>query len=203
MAGTWLRCIDHLVRGDDAMTSPALANRGRTLGSLLMLLGAWAAVLPFVGPYFGYAYTPDKAWAYTSGRLWLSVLPGAAAFLGGLLVLASDEAALFGAFLAVLGGTWLVVGQPVAAFALAGRHISAGSPIASPGAIFGPATMRFLEPLGFFYGLGIVVIFLAAVALGEVIVARMAANRFSTRLAQEVASQQTDQRPTDRYGTAY
>ena len=184
------------------MTSAALANRGRVIGSLLMLLGAWGALVPFVGPYFGYAYTPDKAWAYTSGRLWLSVLPGAAAFLGGLLVLTTDEAAAFGAFLAVFGGTWLVVGQPVAAFALAGRGISTGLPVASSGAIFGPATMRFLEPLGFFYGLGIVVIFFAAVALGEVIVARMAANRFSSRLAEEVASQ-TDQYPTDRYGTAY
>jgi hypothetical protein len=195
------------------MTSAALASRGRATGSLLMLLGAWGALVPFVGPYFGYAYTPDKTWAYTSGRLWLSVLPGAAALLGGLLVLASDGAATFGAFLAALGGTWLVIGQPVAAFALATRHISAGTPIASHGAIFGPATMRFLEPLGFFYGLGVVVVFLAAVALGEVIVARMAANRFSERLADEAAGQtpsypdQTrsypDQYPTDRYGPAY
>jgi hypothetical protein len=193
------------------MTSPALASRGRVTGSMLMLLGAWGALVPFIGPYFGYAYTPDKAWAYTSGRLWLSVLPGAAAFLGGLLVLASDGAAAFGAFLAVLGGTWLVIGQPVAAFALAGRHISAGSPVAGSGAIFGPATMRFLETLGFFYGLGVVVIFLAAVALGEVVVARMAANRFNWRLAEEVASQtqspypdqyRTDH-PTDQYGPAY
>jgi hypothetical protein len=184
------------------MTSPALASRGRVIGSLLMLLGAWGAIVPFVGPYFGYAYTPDKAWAYTSGRLWLSVLPGAAAFLGGLLVLASDDAALFGAFVAVLGGAWLVVGQPVTAFALAGKGISTGSPVASPGAMFGPATMRFLEPLGFFYGLGVVIIFFAAVALGEVIVARMAANRYSARLAAEAADQ-TQEYPTDRYGTAY
>jgi hypothetical protein len=185
------------------MTSAALAHRGRATGSLLMLLGAWGAIVPFVGPYFGYAFTPDKAWAYTSGRLWLSVLPGAAAFLGGLLVLVSDEAAIFGAFVAVLGGTWLVVGQPVTAFALAGRGISTGSPIASPGAMFGPATMRFLEPLGFFYGLGVVVIFCAAVALGEVIVARMAANRYSSQLAEEDGVGQTREYPTDRYGTAY
>ncbi|HUB38011.1 MAG TPA: hypothetical protein VMA72_04095 [Streptosporangiaceae bacterium] len=193
------------------MTSPALASRGRVTGTMLMLLGAWAALVPFIGPYFGYAYTPDKAWAYTSGRLWLSVLPGTAAFLGGLLVLASDGAATFGAFLGVLGGTWLVIGPPVTAFALAGRHISTGSPVASHGAIFGPTTMRFLENLGFFYGLGIVVVFLAAVALGEVVVARLAADRFSSRLAEEVASQTqsypaqhpTDQYPTDQYGPAY
>jgi hypothetical protein len=209
--GSYRAPIDHRFQGDDAMTSPALASRGHVTGSMLMLLGAWGALVPFIGPYFGYAYTPDKAWAYTSGRLWLSVLPGAAAFLGGLLVLASDGAAAFGAFLAVLGGTWLVIGQPVAAFALAGRHISAGSPVAGSGAIFGPATMRFLETLGFFYGLGVVVIFLAAVALGEVVVARMAASRFNWRLAEEVASQtqspypdqyRTDY-PTDQYGPAY
>jgi hypothetical protein len=134
------------------------------------------------------------------------VLPGAAAFLGGLLVLASDGAATFGAFLAALGGTWLVVGLPVTAFALAGKNISAGSPIATSGAIFGPATMRFLETLGFFYGLGVVVVFLAAVALGEVIVARMAANRFTSRVAEEVASQTQSypaQYPTDQYGPTY
>ena len=192
------------------MTSPALASRGHVTGSMLMLLGAWGALVPFVGPYFGYAYTPDKAWAYTSGRLWLSVLPSAAAFLGGLLVLASDGAATFGAFLGALGGTWLVIGLPVTAFALAGKHISAGSPVARSGALFGPATMRFLETLGFFYGLGVVIVFLAALALGGVVVARMAANRFSSRLAEEVASQtqsypdqyRTDY-PTDQYGPAY
>ena len=36
---------------------------------LLILLGAWGALVPFVGPYFSYAFTPDKAWAYNSGRL--------------------------------------------------------------------------------------------------------------------------------------
>jgi len=188
------------------MTSAALAYRGRTIGSLLMLLGAWGALVPFVGPYFGYAFTPDKAWAYTSGRLWLSVVPSAAAFLGGLFVLASDQAAAFGAFLAVFGGTWLVIGQPVTAFALASKHISPGLPVVSSGAVFGPAAMRFVETLGFFYGLGVVIIFLAGVALGEVVVAKLAANRFSWRVAEEVASQTQsfpDQYPTDRYGPAY
>src|SRR5258707_8456715 len=81
------------------MINQPLASRGRASGALLVLLGTWGALIPFVGPYFGYAYTPDKAWAYTSGRLVLSVLPGAAVFLGGLLVLASDGAAAIGGFL--------------------------------------------------------------------------------------------------------
>jgi len=107
------------------MTSASLAHRGRAAGILLMLLGAWGALVPFVGPYFGFAYTPDKAWACTSGRLWLSVLPGAAAFLGGLFVVASDRIANAGALLAAAAGTWFVVGIPVTALALpASQHIS-------------------------------------------------------------------------------
>jgi hypothetical protein len=196
--------------GDEVMAGESLAYRGRVIGVLLMLLGAWGALVPFVGPYFGYAYTPDKVWAYTSGRLWLSVVPGAAVVLGGLLVLASDKAAATGAFLAALGGVWFVIGQPVTAFALAGRGIAPGSPVASQGGIFGVATMRFLEQLGFFYGLGVVILFFAAVSLGEVVVARMAARRYSARMDQMAADYdqaqpygQTPYGQTQPYGPAY
>lgn len=181
------------------MASKSLAYRGRVIGFLLMVLGAWGALVPFVGPYLGYAYTPDKVWVYTSGRLWLSILPGAAVFLGGLLLLTSDKAAATGAFLAALGGVWFVIGQPVSAFALAGRSVDPGSPVAIHSAIFGAATMRFLEQLGFFYGLGVVVLFFAAVGLGEVVVARMAARRYSARLEQMAA----DFDQTAPYGSAY
>jgi hypothetical protein len=178
------------------MTSAALANRGRTSGILLVLLGAWGALVPFVGPYFGYAYTPDSALAYTSGRLWLSVLPGAAALLGGLFVVFSDRAAPTGAFLAVLGGIWFVIGQPVIALVKPGGSITPGSPVISHGALFSAPTMRFLEALGFFYGTGVVILFFAALALGEVLVARMAADRYRERMADTMA-------PEDQYGPAY
>jgi hypothetical protein len=178
------------------MTSAALANRGRVCGILLMLLGAWGALVPFVGPYFGYAYTPDKAWAYTSGKLWLSVLPGAAAFLGGLLVVFSDRVAPTGAFLAVAGGIWFVIGQPVVALAKPGGSISPGSPVISHGAMFSAPTMRFLEALGFYYGTGVVILFFAALSLGEVLVARMAADRYRERMADTIAAE-------DQYGPAY
>jgi hypothetical protein len=156
------------------MNSASLLNRGRICGTLLMLLGAWGALVPFVGPYFGYAYTPDKTWAYTSGRLWLSVVPGAAAFLGGLLAASSARARPAGAFLAVLGGVWFIVGQPVIALALPHGSISPGAPIFASGSLFGASTMRFLEGLGFFYGVGILVVFFGALALGETVVARQA-----------------------------
>jgi|SRR5215469_3463699 len=178
------------------MTGASLGNRGRLTGGLLILLGAWGAVIPFVGPYFGYAYTPDKAWAYTSGRLWLSILPGAAAFIGGFLVLATSRMASTGAFLAALGGAWFVIGQPVTSFAINSSTVSPGTPVASSGGMFGPATMRFLEGLGFFYGLGVVILFLAAVSLGEVVVARAAMGRFGDRMTEMLDRE-------DQYGPAY
>lgn len=87
-------------------------SRGAVSGLLLVLLGAWGALIPFVGPYFGYAYTPDTAWAYNSGRLWLSILPGAAAFIGGLILLVASvrPVAMAAAWLAALGGAWFAVG---------------------------------------------------------------------------------------------
>src|SRR5260370_41230333 len=77
-------------------------SRGAASGFLLVLLGAWGALIPFIGPYFHYAYTPEVAWTYTTARLWLEILPGAAGFLGGILLLIATRrhGALFGAPLA-------------------------------------------------------------------------------------------------------
>lgn len=161
-----------------------------------MLLGAWGALVPFVGPYFGFAFTPDKAWAYTSGRLWLSVLPGAAAFVGGLIVLAGGRIAAAGALLAAAGGTWFAIGRAVVSFAAASYHLSPGTPVITAGSAFGPATMRFLESLAFFSGLGIVIVFCAALALGEVIGAQ-AARRWLGGPATDAFE------ATDQYGAAY
>jgi hypothetical protein len=158
----------------------------RASGCLLMLLGAWGALVPFVGPYFGYAYTPDKAWTYSTGRLWLSVLPGAAVFLGGMVVCLSARGGAPGAFLAVVAGIWFVVGVPLLALVKPG--VSPGSPATVAHAMFRPATMHFLESLGFFYGLGVAIVFFAALALGRAGVARIIAREFE---------------PTPEYDTAY
>ena len=62
-------------------------SRGAASGFLLILLGAWGALIPFVGPYFDFAFTPDQEWTWTVARGWLEVLPGAATALGGLCFL--------------------------------------------------------------------------------------------------------------------
>jgi hypothetical protein len=135
-------------------------SRGAASGFLLILLGAWGALIPFVGPYFSFAYSPDQEWTWTVARGWLEVLPGAAAALGGLLLLASRNraTAMFGGWLAVLAGAWFVVGPVLAAWFRIG---DVGAPVAST-----DAKRAFLE-LTYFYGLGAVIVFLGAVALGR------------------------------------
>jgi hypothetical protein len=131
-------------------------------GLLVALLGIWGGVIPFVGPYFNYAYTPDKAWTYTTGRLELEILPGAGALLGGLLIMAarSRHVALFGALLAVASGAWFALGNVFAPlWTVAGP---AGGP-ASSGTV-----MRALEQVGFFTGLGLVIVLIAAAVAGRV-----------------------------------
>jgi hypothetical protein len=135
-------------------------SKGALTGVLLVLLGIWGALIPFVGPYFHYAYSPDKAWHYTSGRLWLEVLPGLAALLGGVLMLISKlrPTAVFGAWLAAAGGAWFAVGGLLAKKWT--KIPSAGTPVGGTGHMV-------LEQIGFFIGLGVVIVFLAAAAMGR------------------------------------
>jgi len=138
-------------------------SRGAFSGFLLILLGLWGALIPFIGPYFHFAYTPDKAWTYNTGRLWLELLPGAAVFLGGVLLMAarSRHTALFGALLAAAAGAWFVLGQSLSP--LWNHHVALGGTPASS-----TQYMRIMEQLGFFTALGVVIVFVAGAALGRI-----------------------------------
>jgi len=139
-------------------------TRGALSGFLLIVLGAWGALIPFIGPYFKYAYTPDTTWTWTTARLWLEVVPGVAAILGGLILLmtANRASALFGGWLASAAGAWFVVGQFVSKL-WDGEWSRIGDPIGGP-------KRQVVEQLGFFSGLGVVILFLAAHAAGRVTV---------------------------------
>ena len=138
-------------------------SRGAFSGFLLMLLGLWGALIPFIGPYFHYAYTPDGAWTYNTGRLWLEVLPGAAVFLGGFLLLIARgrHIAMFGALLAAAAGAWFTLGPVLSP--LWNHHVPMGGSPASTSVY-----MRIMEQIGFFTALGIVIVFIAAAALGRI-----------------------------------
>ena len=165
-------------------------SRGAFCGLLLVLLGAWGGLVPFVGPHFHYAYTPDTSWTYTSGRLLLEILPGAATALGGLIVLGSRNrpVAMFGAWLAALSGAWFAVGGILSTLWTAGGVTAAGTPVGGAGA-------RVAEQIGFFTGLGLVIAFLGALALGRFAVVGVKETRIIAReqeaRRQEVTAEET------------
>lgn len=146
-------------------------SRGAVSGLLLVLLGAWGALIPFVGPHFNFAYTPDRDWAWSTARGWLEVLPGAATVAGGLLLIVAGNrlAAMLGGWLAVVAGAWFVVGGQVAP--LLGID-SPGDPIAATD------RKRAALELSYFTGLGALIILLAGMALA----------RTAVRLARDVAA---------------
>ena len=149
-------------------------TRGAASGVLLVLLGAWGALVPFIGPHFGYAYTPNATWTMTAGRLWLEVVPGAVAVLGGLILIGSTSRAicLWAGWLTAVAGAWFAVGPVMS-------RLWTGQP--QPGSPVGGSTVSaVVEEIGFFTGLGVVIVFLAATALGRFSVIGVKEHRVAT-----------------------
>ncbi|OBF99883.1 hypothetical protein A5773_08030 [Mycobacterium sp. 852014-52450_SCH5900713] len=144
-------------------------SRGAVSGLLLVILGAWGALIPFVGPRFNFAYSPDREWAWSSARGWLEVLPGAATVLGGLLLIIAGNrvAAMLGGWLAVLSGAWFIVGGQLAPLLGIG---SAGDPVAAT------ERKRAVLEVSYFSGLGALIVFVGGVVLA----------RTAVRLARDV-----------------
>ena len=155
-------------------------SRGAASGFLLILLGIWGALVPFVGPYFDFAFTPDREWAWTAARGWLEVLPGAATTVGGFLLLSSRNrfTAMLGGWLTVFAGAWFVVGRALAGPLGLG---DAGSPVAATD------TKRVVLELTYFYGLGALIIFLGAIALGRLSIRSARDIRYAQRSAMTTA----------------
>jgi len=170
-------------------------SRGAVSGAALILLGLWGALIPFVGPYFHYAYTPDTGWTYTSGRFWLEILPGAVTLVGGLIVLVSRyrPVALLGGWLAAFSGGWFAVGSLIGP-TWARMSITPGQPV-------GGSMLRTAEQLGFFTGLGIVIVFFATLTLGRLSVVSVRdtklAARAGTKPAEPAEEKPAEEKPAE------
>jgi hypothetical protein len=136
-------------------------TKGALSGFLIVLLGVWGALIPFVGPYFDYAMHSDQTWQWFSDRFWLEVLPGIVAVVGGLILMAGMTRAstMFGALLALAGGLWFIAGPTVSMLWNDGA-IAVGPPIGRHN------ITRVLEWIGFFYGTGGLITLFSSYALG-------------------------------------
>lgn len=150
-------------------------SRGALSGVLLVLLGIWGGLIPLVGPYVNYAYTPDHAWTLNSGRIWLEILPAAGTLLGGVILLGSKlrPMALTGACLAAASGAWFAVGSALAPLWTTATPVQ-GYPV-------GSHIAKVMEQISFFTGVGVVIVCVASLALGRlsVVTVRDAAARRS------------------------
>jgi hypothetical protein len=158
MGSTDLTCND--VRGKVLIVRISRST-GAVTGFMLLVLGIWGGLIPFVGPYFGYAFGSHATWHYTANRLGLDILPALAVVVGALILLWAGHrvSGTLGSWLAMAGGGWFAVGPAVS------RLWDHGAvPIGGP--LFGH-TRQMLELVGTFYGLGVVIVGLAAFAHGR------------------------------------
>ena len=90
-------------------------TKGALSGFLIVLLGIWAGLVPFVGPYFHYAMHSNQHWQWFTDRFWLEVLPAIVAVVGGLILMGgmTRVSIMFGGLLALAAGLWFIVGPNV------------------------------------------------------------------------------------------
>jgi hypothetical protein len=137
-------------------------SRGAASGTLLLIAGLFGAAIPFVGPLFDWEVGPGGAFDMTTGHFWLSLVPGLAV-VAGALILAGTANRLsggFGAWLALAGGAWFVVGPTLSRLFDPAGWATGGS---------------VLEHLTYYEGLGALIVALSALALGRMTVAPAAA----------------------------
>lgn len=139
---------------------------GAGAGLLVLVLGLWAGFSPFVGPYFHYGFSPDATWHFTLDRLWLNILPAAAAVLGGLMMIGAVRRAsgVLGSWLALVGGVWLLLGPSAS---LLWGHTAPGVLQSGIGTPLGGHYRTAAEMIGVFYGVGALITMISAFALGR------------------------------------
>ena len=134
-------------------------------GLFTLLLGAWAGIVPFVGPSFGYSVDRTGSWHWSLPHALLWLAPGAAACLAGLVMMGLIPRGLggrgrlgsgFAGLLAIASGAWLVVGALAWPILESSRTVFAA---ASP-------FHEFTYQVGSSIGPGVLLSLLGAFALG-------------------------------------
>lgn len=114
------------------------ASVGLILGGILaLLISAWAGIVPFLGPTFGFSADGAPSWTWNELHALGAVVPGAVGILMCLIVLACarrpmglQSAGMLAAsgFVLFLCGAWLTV-APLVWPVLVGPYFHAASPL--------------------------------------------------------------------------
>src|SRR2546421_246967 len=154
-------------------------SRGAVSGLAILLLGVWGALIPFVGPKVHYAFGSYASFHFTWARLWLDIMPGVAAVVGGALLVsaATRTRGVFGGWLAAAGGIWFAVGVPLSTLWQGAGNVGIGPAL-------GGHIRQATEWVGFFYGLGAAIIALAAFSIGRFAVVAVGEARTTERAVE-------------------
>ncbi len=139
-------------------------STGATAGAVILLLGLWGILIPFVGPYFHFGFGPDKAWHFTTNRLWLDILPGLGALIAGatLALSANRLRGIAAGSLALACGIWLLIGPSIS---MVWAHGAPGVLNYAIGVPLGGHDRAAAELLACFYGLGMAISTLSTIAV--------------------------------------
>ena len=134
------------------------------VGLLIILAGAWAAVVPYVGPIFGYSSNGMDSWQWNLQHTLLYLVPGAVAVVAGFVLAGAAGRAARGrariglsmlALIVLACGAWLVLGPVV-------WPLFYSSPVFSPAS----AWDNFIHQLGYNLGPGLVLALLSGIVVG-------------------------------------
>ena len=129
-------------------------------GLLIMLLGAWVFFVPLVGPYFDFGFFTESAWSFSVRHWELLLAPGIVAFVGGLLLMTPAWGlGWLGGLMATAAGIWLVIGPSLYPLWAAVDRVQ---PLPHGDVV------RALLWIGYFYGPGALITYLAGYGQGLV-----------------------------------
>lgn len=130
------------------------------VGLLAVLDGAWGAIVPYVGPTFGYRSNGVGSFQWTVEHGVLYLIPGIAGLVAGLMLLGfmrSRSGAAAAGVLAVASGAWFILGVVVWPILYSSPSVFTAAPT--------PAA-NFANLLGYNLGPGIILAVLGGIALG-------------------------------------
>ena len=139
------------------------AGRAAMAGLLMMLIGAWGGAVAYFGPEIGLSPPGARSWQWTTAHTILNLAPGAAAFVGGLMVMMGSRQLIgglqrLGALLTFGAGGWFVLGAAV-------YPVFYGAPAPGYGRVSGGPLMNLAAVAGYGAGVGIALCLLSGVAM--------------------------------------